>query len=284
MDKLYSKTRLIFQVAFFALTNGYIKGFTSGKIYTGNSKKLCVPGLNCYSCPGALYSCPVGSLQAVMSQKSYTVSLYIIGMLTAFGTVFGRFICGFMCPFGLVQDLLYKIPIMDKKKCIKGHKILKNVRYIILILFVILLPTFFVNAAGGGNPWFCEYICPSGTLFGAIPLLIVNKSLRALLRWRFFLKISILCLIVIISIKYYRPFCKYLCPLGLIYGWFNKFSFVRISYDKDKCNNCGACNNACKMGIDVKNNPNSCDCIRCFDCVHSCKEGALQSSIGITKR
>ena len=108
--------RLWFQAAFFALTNGYVTGFTQGKIYTGKAKYLCAPGLNCYSCPGALMSCPIGSLQAVLDGRGFALSCYVFGFLMAFGALFGRFICGWMCPFGLVQDLLYRIPVRHKHK------------------------------------------------------------------------------------------------------------------------------------------------------------------------
>ncbi|MBP5564136.1 MAG: 4Fe-4S binding protein, partial [Lachnospiraceae bacterium] len=106
--------RLIIQAVTFALTNGYIKGWLSGKIYKGKLKIICVPGLNCYSCPGALGSCPVGSLQAVLRSGRYKVSLYVLGFIGLFGIIFGRLICGFACPLGLVQDLLYKIPFPKK--------------------------------------------------------------------------------------------------------------------------------------------------------------------------
>ena len=94
--------RLWVQVLFTALTNGYVIGFTEGKIYRGTSKKLCVPGLNCYSCPGAVGSCPIGSLQAVLGSKNYKFSFYVIGFLMIFGSLMGRFVCGWLCPFGLV--------------------------------------------------------------------------------------------------------------------------------------------------------------------------------------
>ena len=61
MDRL----RLAVQLIFTILTNGYTYGYLRGKIYQGNLKYTCVPGLNCYSCPGALASCPIGALQAL---------------------------------------------------------------------------------------------------------------------------------------------------------------------------------------------------------------------------
>ena len=97
-----------------ALTNGYLIGFVKGKIFTGKTKQLCVPGLNCYSCPGALGSCPIGSLQATLGSRDYKFAFYVVGFLMIVGALVGRFVCGWLCPFGLIQDLLYKIPFVKK--------------------------------------------------------------------------------------------------------------------------------------------------------------------------
>ena len=135
-----SLTRRLFQAAFFALTNGYVRGFAEGKIYKGSLKRLCVPGLNCYSCPGALGSCPIGALQAVLDGGKFRFSAYVLGLLMAFGTLFGRLVCGWMCPFGLVQELLHRLPFPKKRKNLPGHRVLVYLKYLVLVLFVIALP------------------------------------------------------------------------------------------------------------------------------------------------
>ena len=81
-----------------------------GRIWQGPSKQVCVPGLNCYSCPGALGACPIGSLQSFMSGAVLRFPFYVLGLMILFGLILGRRICGWLCPFGLVQELLYKIP------------------------------------------------------------------------------------------------------------------------------------------------------------------------------
>ena len=88
------------------LTNSRVSGFVTGKIYTGNLKHACVPGLNCYSCPGATGACPIGSLQAVIGSWNFKMAYYVIGFLIFVGALLGRLVCGFLCPFGLIQDLL----------------------------------------------------------------------------------------------------------------------------------------------------------------------------------
>ncbi|MDD3402405.1 MAG: 4Fe-4S binding protein [Hespellia sp.] len=267
-----------FQAAFFAVTNGYAVGFLQGKIYQGSTKALCVPGLNCYSCPGALGSCPIGALQAVLDSRSFTVSAYVMGFLMGFGALFGRLICGWMCPFGLVQDLLYKIPFVKKIKNLPGHRYLKHLRYVILALFVVILPSVVVDIVGMGKPWFCEYICPSGTLFGGIPLVAANPELQSATGGLFVWKVSLLVVTGVLSVISYRPFCKYVCPLGAIYGWFNPVALYRYTVDAGKCTQCGACQKVCRMDIKVWEKPNSVDCIRCGDCKNVCPEGAIVST------
>ena len=278
--KKQTRVRHWFQAAWFALTNGYLRGYTSGKIFTGNTKAVCVPGLNCYSCPGAIGACPIGSLQAVLDSKNYKISLYVFGFLTAFGVLFGRLVCGWMCPFGFFQDLLYKIKTKFKKKNLPGHKYLRYLRYVVLIVLVIILPSFLTNAAGAGQPTFCEFVCPSGTLLGGIPLTIVNEGFRAAIGVRFWWKIFILVACTLAAIFYYRPFCKYLCPLGAIYGLFNPVSTYRLEVDQSKCIKCAACQRACGMDIRTFEKPNSPDCIRCGSCIKACPEGAISSTWG----
>ncbi len=274
-----ARLRLKFQVVFTLLSNGYIRGFVEGTIYQGRSKAVCLPGLNCYSCPGALGACPVGSMQAVLNSRQFSFSYYVLGYLIAFGAFFGRFICGFMCPFGLYQDLLYKIPIFRKRKEFKHEKHLRKLKYLVLLVFVVILPVSIRNFAGMGSPYYCKYICPSGTLMAGIPLVLSSAGLRAAIGRIFSWKIFLLVSITILSIKTYRPFCKYLCPLGGFYGVFNPIAIFRFEIDQEQCIDCGQCKRACKFNIDTKDQPNSRDCIRCGDCIEACPTDAIRTSL-----
>ena len=194
------------------------------------------------------------------------------------GSVLGRFVCGWLCPFGLVQDLLYKIPFVRKWKNLPGHKVLVWMKYLILIIFVILLPLLVLDITGQGAPWFCQYICPSGTFMAGIPLLIGNEALRGAAGFLFAWKELILAVLLLLSLMIYRPFCKYLCPLGAVYGLFNPISMYRYRLDTEQCTKCGKCQKACKMDIPVWKTPNSRECIRCGDCIQSCSFDALEST------
>lgn len=284
LKKTIFKMRLGIQIAFTALSNGYVVGFLKGKIYQGPGKKLCLPGLNCYSCPGALGSCPIGSLQAVLGSPKFQMSFYVVGFFLFTGAILGRVVCGFLCPFGLVQDLLYKIPFFAKRKNMPGHKGLVWIKYVVLALMVVILPMFAVNAYGISDPWFCKYLCPSGTLFGGIPLIATNDGLQQALGGLFIWKMSVLLVILVWSLWVYRPFCKYLCPLGAIYGWFNPIALSRFQMDKEACIDCKKCKAACPMDIPVYAKPNSAECIKCGKCLQACPTDCIEVALWAKKK
>ena len=277
--KKQERIRTLFQALFVVVTNGYAQGFVQGRIFQGASKEVCVPGLNCYSCPGALGSCPIGAMQAVAGERSFTLPLYVTGFLMVAGAFFGRLVCGWMCPFGLFQDLLYKIPFPKKLQQVKGDRFLRYFKYLILGLFVLILPMFWAGDFGQSDPWFCKYICPSGTLMAGWPLVLLSEGLRGALGFLFVWKSVILIVLIVLSLALYRPFCRYICPLGAIYGLFNKVSFRRYHVDKSKCTSCRSCAQICRLCIDPAKTPNSAECIRCGRCVKACKTGALRSVI-----
>lgn len=253
------------------LYNCNVKGFANGKIWKGNSKGMCAPGLNCYSCPGAVISCPLGSLQSALVSSKYKFPYYILGTLLLMGLFLGRFICGFLCPFGLIQELLHKIPTpkLEKSKLTRGLTLIK---YVLLVVFAVMIPIFI------GAPGFCKYICPAGTLEAGIPLTIMQEKLRPLIGALFGWKVAMLIVIVAICIFAYRGFCRFLCPLGAIYSFFQPVSFFGVQVDEAKCIHCDACVRNCKM--DVKK---VCDreCIQCGECIQHCPVDAI--NIGIRK-
>lgn len=272
-----------FQILWAFLTNSYLVGFAKGKIYDGKLKNLCVPGLNCYSCPGALGSCPIGAMQAVIGSWNFRMAFYVAGFLVFVGALMGRFVCGWLCPFGLIQDLLHKIPFVKKIGTFRGDRFLRKLKYVIFLVFVILLPMFVVDMLGQGAPYFCKLICPAGTLEGGIPLVLLNSAMRTAVGWLYAWKNVLLVVIVLLSVVIYRPFCKYICPLGAVYSVFNPIAVFRYRVDKEACVHCGACAKACKMQMDPSETPNHPECIRCGSCKKVCPTGAIYSGINCRK-
>ncbi len=214
-------------------------------------------------------------MQAVIGSWNFKFAFYVAGFLVFFGALMGRFACGWLCPFGLIQELLHKIPFPRKVRAVPGDKLLRKLKYLILLVFVILLPMFLVDVIGQGAPYFCKLLCPAGTLEGGIPLVLLNRSMRGAIGWLYAWKNLLLAATVILSILVYRPFCKYICPLGAVYSVFNPISVFRYRVDKEACISCGACAKACQMQVDPVQNANHPECIRCGECKKACPVKAI---------
>jgi len=272
------KKRRLFQIFSTLGFNIYLPSFFKGEIVQGNIKGACVPILNCYSCPSAIGACPIGSIQNSfaslkfnLSIASYQFGLYVIGVLGAVGSLVGRMPCGWLCPFGLLQEVLYKIPSPK----FKIPKFMSYGRYVILVLFVFLLPLLILDQYGFGQTWFCKWICPAGTLEAGIPLVILNEGIRSQVGLLYFWKIFVLILFLVWMVVAQRPFCRTTCPLGAIFGLFNKVSLFRMAVDDDKCIECNMCYENCPVEHKIYKSSNSPDCVRCLKCVNSCQYGAI---------
>ena len=264
--------RKLIQIYAMLLFNANLKGFATGEIYKGSLKNMCTPGLNCYSCPAASGACPLGALQNSLASSGKTVPYYVFGIIMLYGLLFGRWICGFLCPFGLIQELLHKIPTPKLKKS-RFTRVLSYFKYVILVFFVFIIPIAYMFR-NFPLPGFCKYICPAGTLEGAMGLLSnsVNESylrmLGPLFTWKFLLMVAFLVACVFV----YRLFCRFICPLGALYGLFNKISFVGVTVDKKACTDCGICVGKCKMDI---NKVGDQECIYCGECIEACPTKAI---------
>jgi polyferredoxin len=273
-----TKLRSLIQTLMALGTNAYLLfPFGGSVIYQGPLKAVCTPGLNCYSCPGALLSCPVGAFQNFMASLRFSTGGFpltgaiVVGYLGFIGTAVGRMTCGWVCPFGFIQDLIHKIPTPK----FSLWKPLRWVKYLVLGLLVVVMPVFFVDASGLGHPWFCKLICPAGTLEGAIPLLFLKPSLWETVGLFFWNKLAILILILVAAILISRFFCRVICPLGAFYSLFSRISLMKLEFVEGNCVECGACIRACPTGVLPNQEFDSRECIMCLKCVDSCHFKAL---------
>lgn len=270
-------TRRLIQLYSALLYNAHLKGFAEGEIYTGPLKNVCVPGLNCYSCPGAVGACPLGALQNAVAASADRPAFYVVGLLLLFGLLLGRVVCGFLCPFGLIQELLHKIPTKKIQKSPLTRR-LSRVKYAILAVFALAIPAWYA-VRRLPLPAFCKFICPAGTLEGAVLLLLHpdNGALRALAGGLFWWKLTLLVLILAACVFLFRAFCRFLCPLGAFYGLMARLALLGVKVDKSRCTDCGACVRACPMDIRAVGDS---ECVHCGSCMAVCPAKAISFRAG----
>ena len=274
--KLPMNRRLI-QLYSALLYNAHLRGFAEGKIYTGPLKTVCAPGLNCYSCPGASFACPLGSLQNAVAASADRPAFYVVGLLLVFGLLLGRVICGFLCPFGLIQELLHKIPGKKLKKSPLTRK-LSHIKYGVLVIFALAIPAYYALQKLP-MPGFCKFICPAGSLEGAVLLLLHpgNDALRALIGPLFRWKLTVLIAVLTACVFIYRAFCRFLCPLGALYSLLAKLALLGVKVDPQRCTDCGACVRVCQMDIRAVGDR---ECIHCGACIGVCPTRAISFRAG----
>ena len=243
----------------------------TGKGVSLPTNAVCVPGLNCQFCRYSIAGCPLGITQQAMAGNLSRIGWQFWGLLVLIALIFGRLICGWGCPIGLLQDLFDKVPLPKIKKNKITHY-LSYLKYIIGIVFVISIPLYTGYFTPRGITAFCAQVCP-GNLFEVV---ILPNLLRgdwdnlvlAMQNSKFYWVVGLFIAMMFI----YRPFCRFVCPLGAFYGLFNKFSFFGVKVDAAKCIGCNACTRNCKMDCQTVGDR---ECISCGNCIAHCPKDAI---------
>lgn len=198
------------------------------------------------------------------------IPLTVIGLMAIAGLTIGRFLCGWACPFGFVQELLYKIPYL--KFNIPSWT--RFIKYGVFAGLVVAVPIYLTPES---SLYFCR-LCPVGTIESAIPWAIINGTTNP---GHLALRLAILFSIIILAMGHRRFFCKVLCPLGACLSVFNRFALV-FPERQETCSECGSCNRLCPMettphpkdfGVFVKKPE---ECISCLDCREKCPTHAVK--------
>jgi ferredoxin-type protein NapH len=222
------------------------------------TKGFPCPALNCYACPAAAFACPIGSIQHFIGAQR-KIPLYVLGVVGLIGTLVGRASCGWFCPFGWLQELLYKLPVRK----LRLPNRFNWTRYVVLGVLVGVIPLI------TGEQWFCK-LCPAGTLEAGIPMIVLYADLRALVGVLYWIKLTILGIFLAWMSVTRRPFCRWVCPLGALWSPFNPVSSFRLQVDQDACTRCNRCQEVCPVDICVYEDPNASACIRCLACIREC--------------
>ena len=217
---------------------------------------VCSPVFHCYSCPWASFACPIGVLANFSA--IHTVPLLAVGTLLVVGSLFGSLICGWVCPFGFLQDLLGRIP--TPKVAIPSW--LGNCRYVVLAVLVLAAPYFF----GENSPLFVCRLCPAGALEAALPSMARQAMAGQAIVWPSIVKLTVLLVFLGLALFTWRPWCTVLCPLGAIYGLCNRFSIFFVRFQPEACNDCDLCRKLCRVRGAEERRAGASRCIRCLDC------------------
>jgi ferredoxin-type protein NapH len=265
--------RRIVQFVSLLVTNSYVAAIPRATFYQGGLKGACVPVLNCYACPLAWGSCPIGALQHFVIIRAFP--FYLLGALGLVGVFIGRFSCGWFCPFGWFQEACYKLRLPK----FSAPNWVRHAKYAVTIVVAGVIVWYTLE------PWFCK-LCPAGTLEAGLPWLWWSARGSAdaegmnFVTGLFTLKVLLLAALVLLAGMMRRPFCRFACPLGAILGLTNKVSLLQLDSDLAKCRiasargldptNCATCRTCsvdCPMDLKVPEEVGSVDCIRCMNCV-----------------
>jgi ferredoxin-type protein NapH len=258
--------RIVSQIIAALLHNSYFSTISNAATYQGFFKGVCPPTLNCYACPFAVVSCPIGAIQHFSVIRMFPH--YVAGLLGFLAVIFGKLPCGWVCPFGLLQDLLAKI----SKIKLRLPRFLTYSPFITLAVLVVAIP--YLTA----EPWFSK-LCPAGTLQAALPWVVyaprkytetVGLIPREMIGNIFYIKIAILAAILVMSVFITRVFCLLFCPMGAILALFNRVSIVRLHVSQESCSECNDSTCKCPVHINVRKTPNHRDCYRCMQCARGC--------------
>ncbi len=259
--------------------------------------------LNCYSCPLSATACPIGSMQYFVELKQGP--WYVLGVVGLAGALGGRFACGWLCPFGWLQELLFKIPLPKWRirprsparwwvlalvtlvylaSAWMARDALMHETLALALYLTLGVLTYALLGVGQAftliglvlvapfllrEPWFCK-LCPAGMLEGGIPWTIIDPQLRALIGGLYWFKLSVLIALLGWMIFTRRPFCRWLCPLGAIWALFNRWSTLQMTVDREACIECDRCQSVCPVDIGIHNDANAAACIRCMQCIDAC--------------
>ena len=233
---------------------------------------VCSPVFHCYSCPLATFACPIGVIANFSA--IHMIPFLALGTLIVAGALAGSFICGWTCPFGLLQDLLDRVPT--------PKFVLPNwtgyFRFLVLLGLVIVVPYWW----GDGHALFFCRVCPAGALEAAVPNTIHSAMSGTGVVWPTATKAVILVVFVVLALFTWRPWCSALCPLGVIFSLCNGASLLVMRFYRSQCVECVDCRSLCHTGEQARGRINQIRCIRCLECTR-CRAVTVGTAFGRMK-
>ena len=234
---------------------------------------LCGPVFHCYSCPLAMFACPIGVIANFSAL--HVIPFAALGMLLLFGAALGSFVCGWACPFGFLQDLIAKVPTPKFTLPLW----MGIFRYAVLLAFVLVIPFLW----GEAHPLFICRLCPAGAIEGALPNMANQAITHQPIVWPTALKTAILVMIVIAMFFTWRPWCTLFCPLGAFYSLLNRVSFLFLRFHRDRCIECADCRSLCVDGGSAERRIDGLHCLRCAECTN-CRAVTVETVFSLSDK
>ena len=196
--------------------------------------------------------CPISSVQNIfLKWNNGYLLLFLIPIVLA--VTVGRVFCGYVCPFGAIQELLH-VRKWEFRIPRKWRSLLGFIKYGLLAYLVTR-----VIVTGTGT----------GIWQGATPF-------KALFEWGGTpLTIALTAIFAVFSVVLWRPFCDFFCPLGALLSLLSRFSFFKLEATAS-CISCGICTPVCPVGACKIGEIRSADCFLCGDCVRACPVTSLR--------
>ncbi|MBU1692432.1 MAG: 4Fe-4S binding protein [Verrucomicrobia bacterium] len=241
-------------------------------------KWFCAPVLNCHSCALAWFACPIGVFIHYAGWRMFP--FLAVGIVLLLAVLLGRLLCGWLCPFGLLQDLLHKIP--SPKFGLPRWT--RWIKYGVLLGLVVLTP----YVLGEQTLYsFCR-ICPTSAIQVTIPNLVRAGFFG--LETQTLIKLTILVAVVVLAIFCCRSFCRVFCPLGALLAPLNYISFWTVKTPTVECTVCGRCDALCP----VEGKPSlraskgvapgrAAKCIACTECRTACPRNDMDKSAAVSQ-
>ncbi len=222
------------------------------------------------------------------------------------GVLIGKSLCGWICPFGFVQDLVGFIKRKQADFSSRTHDSMVYMKYFVLGIALFVSVTFsaskLMGASGGYESAIGIFtkapftaLSPAETLFGTVPTMILNfrtalatKSVTDALSGistlppLFWVQFFIMAFVLVFAAFIPRGWCRYFCPHGAIMAVLNRFSFLGLRRDPIKCakGGCRLCVSACPMRVPILDLPwekfSDPECIYCMKCADACHEKAIK--------